>query len=196
METSAWRAWSCDSSPLRKEFSSPLKQTLSCRFWQNISSDLDFGTPGDIDQENTAAKPAIAVWLQSTRCVGRVAELGSLGVNMGVESKFYILPDTSGYRPDAGKVSELVKALRAAGFLCDPKSPRLVTSAPQNDSLSSQADYEGFHWRVGRNKGAGALGALELFLTEHREADVLVQWQTRHISAIFSIRSKRRFQAA
>ena len=95
---------------------------------------------------------------------------------MGVESKFYILPDTSGYRPDAVNVSALIKALQIAGFLCDPKSPRFVASAHQNDSLSSQADYEGFHWRVGRNKFAGSLSALSLSLTANQDRDVRVQW--------------------
>ncbi len=97
---------------------------------------------------------------------------------MGVESKFYILPDTSGYRPDPARVCQLVKVLRAAGFLCDPRSPTFMASAHMAGPLSSQADYEGFIWKVipGPDKHAGSLNALELLLTALQEADVLVTW--------------------
>jgi len=105
---------------------------------------------------------------------------------MGVESKFYVLPDTSGYRPDPRNVSELVKALRAAGFICDPNSPAFVASAHQAGSLNSPADWEGFSWRLGRDEVAGSLSALELFLTDHRESDVLVRWPNKdlHLSGL------------
>src|SRR6266550_752378 len=101
---------------------------------------------------------------------------------MGVESKFYVLPDASGYCPDPCKVSELIKALRAAGFVCDPNSPTFVASAHQTGSSKSPADCEGFSWRLGRDKVAGSLSALELLLTDHRESDVLVRWPNKDLN--------------
>ncbi len=66
---------------------------------------------------------------------------------MGVESKFYILSDSSGYHPDAVSVCQLVRALRAAGFVCDPMSPTFAESAHRTGNLSSPATYEGFFGR-------------------------------------------------
>jgi len=97
---------------------------------------------------------------------------------MGVESNFYILPETSGYRPEPARVCQLVKDLRGAGFLCDPKSPTFTVSAHRAGSLSSEADYEGFCWklRAGPEKDVGSLSTLELRLVDSQESDVLVQW--------------------
>lgn len=106
---------------------------------------------------------------------------------MGVESEFYILPDNSGYRPDPGKACQLIRALRAAGFLCDPESPTFAASAHRLGALSSQAGYEGFCWkrsagpnqRVGR---VGTLSALEPLLTELQESDVLLLWPNKDLN--------------
>jgi hypothetical protein len=100
---------------------------------------------------------------------------------MGIESKFYVLPDASGYRPDAGKVAELINALRAARFLCDPKSPGFAETAHQAEPASSGADYDGFYWSTCRNRLAGSLGALELFLNQHAWSDVLLRWPNQDL---------------
>lgn len=97
---------------------------------------------------------------------------------MGVESSFYILPEESGYRPDPGLVCQLVRALRAASFLCDPSSPTFGASAHRAGVLSGQADYEGFVWKLlpGRNQQAGSLSAFETVLTNLQDSDVVVKW--------------------
>lgn len=96
---------------------------------------------------------------------------------MGVESKFYILPENSGYRAEPGKILQLIEALRAGGFLCDPKSPTFMASVHQAGSLSS-ADYEGFFWKLssGPERHNGSLSALELCLADLQHSDVLVGW--------------------
>lgn len=95
---------------------------------------------------------------------------------MGVESKFYILPDTSSYRPDATKVSELIKNLRRDGFVCDPKSPSFARSTHQNGLRNQPEDFEGFYWRVGREKQAGSLEALKKYLSNQEASDALIVW--------------------
>lgn len=97
---------------------------------------------------------------------------------MGVESKFYILPETSGYRPEPTQVCQLVKTLQGAGFLCDPMSPTYSASAHRTSSLSSEAGYEGLFWklRAGPKKDSGPLSMLALRLVDSQESDVLVQW--------------------
>jgi hypothetical protein len=95
---------------------------------------------------------------------------------MGVESKFYILPETSHYRPEPSKVRQLIQALRTSGFLCDPKSPTFTESAHRGYSANS--DFEGFHWKLrsGPEKSSGSLDSLERLLADHPESDVLVEW--------------------
>jgi hypothetical protein len=97
---------------------------------------------------------------------------------MGVESNFYIMPEDSGYRPEPARVSELVRALRAAGFLCDPQSPSFARPAHRAGALSDQADYEGFMWKVrpGLYKHAGSLALLESVLNDLQDSDVVVRW--------------------
>ena len=85
---------------------------------------------------------------------------------------------TSGYRPEPARVCQLFKILRAAGFLCDPQSPTFAASAHQAGSFGSQANYEGFCWKLqgGPERHSGSLAALEQLLTDLQERDVLVQW--------------------
>ena len=96
---------------------------------------------------------------------------------MGVEPKFFILPDTSRYRPEPAKVCQLVRILRAAGYLCDPKSPSFAASAHRVGSLGSHANYEGFCWKLkgGPEKHSGSLDVLEQLLTDLQASDILVQ---------------------
>jgi hypothetical protein len=97
---------------------------------------------------------------------------------MGVESRFYVLPDESSYRPEPAKVCQLVKAFRTAGFLCDPSSPTFAASAHRAGQLSGQADYEGFIWKLlpGPDKHVGSLSALETVLANLQHSDVVVKW--------------------
>src|SRR5262245_53570474 len=97
---------------------------------------------------------------------------------MGVESNFFILPDTSGYRPEPDRICELVRVLRAEGFLCDPKSPTFSVAAHPARELSSQPGYEGFYWRLvrGTERHAGPLSALRDLLKERQESDLRIVW--------------------
>lgn len=95
---------------------------------------------------------------------------------MGVESKFYVLPDNSGYLPEPGVVSDLIKALRSAGFLCDPKSPTFEPSVHQLGSPNSKVENEGFEWRIGRNRFPGSLVALASHLSSYQGSDLLLRW--------------------
>jgi hypothetical protein len=97
---------------------------------------------------------------------------------MGVESNFYIMPEDSGYRPEPAQVCELIRALRAAGFLCDPKSPSFAEPAHRTGALCDQVDYEGFMWKVrpGPDRHVGSLAVFERVLTERQDSDVMVRW--------------------
>jgi hypothetical protein len=97
---------------------------------------------------------------------------------MGVESNFYIMPDDSGYRPEPAKLCELVKAMRAAGFLCDPGSPGFVASVHRSIPVSNEADYEGFMWKLrpGPDRHAGSLATLEQVWTNLQDGDAVAKW--------------------
>ena len=100
---------------------------------------------------------------------------------MGVESKFFVIPNDSGYRPPSRKVCELIQALRVAGILCDPKSSRFAAEVHQLGSLSSLAEYEGFCWSAGRNRVVGSMNALEQFLAGHENSDARIEWPNRDL---------------
>ena len=92
---------------------------------------------------------------------------------MGVESKFYIIPQASSLRPSPQKVLDLIVALRSKAFLCDPKA---VSFAP--DAHGMKNGGEGFTWTTGRrrDKGQGSLDDLLAFLVTHGDSDVLLRW--------------------
>jgi len=119
----------------------------------------------------------------------RLRRIGELDIQqnqkpMGVESKFYILSETSGYRPEPAGVYQLVGALRTAGFLCDPKSQTFQASVHRTGPLSSDSDDEGFWWKshAGLEKQGGSLNALELRLADLRESDVLIRWPNANLN--------------
>lgn len=95
---------------------------------------------------------------------------------MGVASKFYVLPDNSGYLPEPDVVSDLIKALRVAGFLCDPKSSSFEPSVHRLGAANYQAEHEGFEWKVDRNRFPGSLIALDSHLANHHGADLVLRW--------------------
>jgi hypothetical protein len=100
---------------------------------------------------------------------------------MGVESKFYILPETSHYRPEPSQVRQLIHALRSSGFLCDPKSPTFTESTHREHPAHS--DFEGFHWKLrsGSEKSSGSLDSLKSVLAEHPESDAMVEWPNSNL---------------
>src|SRR5690349_19731623 len=101
---------------------------------------------------------------------------------MGVESKFYVLPDTSGFRPGAAKVIQLVRELRTTGSLCDPKSPKFLASCHPIGRAPLTGDNEGFVWELARRKShCGSLHDLEQSLSESQEADVLIAWSNSEL---------------
>jgi hypothetical protein len=95
---------------------------------------------------------------------------------MGVESKFYVLPDDSGYLPEPAAILGLIKSLQASGFLCDSKSPTFEPSVHQLGSPNSKVENEGFEWRIGRNRFPGSLVALASHLSSHQGSDLLLRW--------------------
>ncbi len=95
---------------------------------------------------------------------------------MGVESKFYILANDSGFLPEPGKVCDLIKALRTEGFLCDPGSPSFEPLVHQLGSPNSKIESEGFEWRIGRSRHPGSLTALAAHLSSNAGSDLLIRW--------------------
>ena len=100
---------------------------------------------------------------------------------MGVESKFYILPETSHYRPDPTKVRQSIQAFRTSGFLCDPKSPAFTESTHR--AYQATSDFEGFYWKLrsGSERSNGSLDSLERLLADRPESEVLVEWPNSNL---------------
>jgi hypothetical protein len=95
---------------------------------------------------------------------------------MGVESKFYVLSDDSGYLPEPAAILGLIKSLQTSGFLCDSKSPSFEPSVHQLGSPNSKIENEGFEWRIGRNRFPGSLNGLASHLSSHLGTDLLIRW--------------------
>ena len=85
---------------------------------------------------------------------------------MGVETKFFIMPETSGYRPEPSELIALIRSLISAAFLSDP-----------GESSSK------FTWRIGRDKGEGNLGEMHDRLIQHPESDLLIKWSIHSLVA-------------
>jgi hypothetical protein len=102
---------------------------------------------------------------------------------MGVESNFYILPDNSRFRPSAVQVRELITRFRAASYLCDPHAPSFVPAMHQcRLPPNASADFEGFRWQIGREKGAGTLPELEKRLAQYADSDIRLRWRTSDLA--------------
>jgi hypothetical protein len=96
---------------------------------------------------------------------------------MGVESRFYVLPNASGFRPSAAQVCELITRFRAASFLCDPHSPTFEPSVHKcPPALKDLVGYEGFDWRIRGERGVENLAELEKLLVQHEESDIQLRW--------------------
>jgi len=102
---------------------------------------------------------------------------------MGVESDFYILPDSSGFRPTAAKVCELATQLRAAGYICDPQSPSYEPSAHGcPPRLKGLPNYEGFDWQIEDERGVGSLSALERKIANLERSDIKLCWPNANLA--------------
>lgn len=101
---------------------------------------------------------------------------------MGVEINFFIMPDDSGFRPPAAKVCDLITRLRAAAYLCDPKSSTFnpsVHTCPR--ALKDFPDYEGFDWQIENERSVGTLAELEKRLAAHENSDVKLRWPNSNL---------------
>lgn len=73
---------------------------------------------------------------------------------MGVESSFYVMPATSGFRPDTKSVEELIRALMDQRFL-----------------------PEEIEWTIGRKKDPGSIDTLRAALDSNSSSDIRILWR-------------------
>lgn len=101
---------------------------------------------------------------------------------MGVESQFYVLPESSTYRPDVHSVCGLISRFQAEGFLCNPTLRPLEQSVhPCPTPLKNLKSFEGFDWRINQERGVGSLAELEVRILQNEHSDIKLRWSTMNL---------------